>query len=193
MKTVITVFGGASEKIPRHFQDEAYRLGREIADRGWILKNGAGRGRSCMGRTIDGALDAGGRVEGVIIGRFLELLHPRLTEVRIFRHMRDRKRDLLQTNACLVLPGGFGTLDELGEILALKQAGIPQPPVVILNLGGYYDLLLTWFEKRLAGDGFIHPHHMDLYAVVGSAPAALRKVEDLLPRGAHPIKKRRRR
>jgi uncharacterized protein (TIGR00730 family) len=169
-RKIITVFGGSSESIPRAYKDAAYDLGRRIARAGWVLKNGAGKGESCMGRAIDGALDEGGRVEGVIIRRFLPLLHPRLSTVRIYTHMRDRKKDLLRADGCVVLPGGFGTLDELSEILALKQAGVDGAHVILLNLRGYFDDLIRWFIDRLIPEGFLHRHHMELFRV-SSSPA----------------------
>lgn len=179
---MVTVFGGASEHIPEKYKKAAYDLGRRIAKAGWILKNGAGKGASCMGRTIDGALDAGGRAEGIIIKRFLPMLHPRLTRVRIYVHMRDRKKDLLKADACIVMPGGFGTLDELSEILALKQAGVNGPHILLLNVDGFYDDLIRWFVDRPIAEGFLRNEHMELFTVVSTPAEAIAAVKKLAAR-----------
>ena len=175
----MTVFGGSSERIPDVYKGAAYALGRLIAREGWVLKNGAGKGSSCMGRTIDGALDAGGRAEGIIIRRFLPLLHPRLKAVRTYVHMRDRKKDLLRADACVVLPGGFGTLDELSEILALKQAGIDGPHAILLNVAGYFDDLIRWFVDRMIREGFLHRDHMELFWVASTPEEAVSTIRRL--------------
>ena len=74
-KKIVTLFGGSSQRISPSFGQAAEELGRAIAREGWILRTGGGKGRSVMGRTSDGALEAGGRVEGVILSRFHRVRH----------------------------------------------------------------------------------------------------------------------
>jgi uncharacterized protein (TIGR00730 family) len=163
----ITVFGGSSERIPRVYRDEAYELGRLIAARGWILQNGAGRGASCMGRSTDGALDAGGAVRGIIAARFLHLRHPRLNGVRTYRHLKDRKAALIRADAFVALPGGYGTLDEIGEVLTLRQTGFIDRPIVLLNTRGFFGGLLRWLEF-LRRERFVRPSDLRLFRVARS-------------------------
>jgi uncharacterized protein (TIGR00730 family) len=94
--------------------------------------------------------------------------------------MRDRKKDLLRAQACIVLPGGFGTLDELSEILALKQAGVGGPHVILLNLRNYFDYLIEWFVERMIPEGFLRSRHMDVFEVVASPQEAVRAVKKMV-------------
>jgi uncharacterized protein (TIGR00730 family) len=170
---IVTVFGGSSEKIAPSYCRAARELGRLIAERGWTQMNGAGKGASSMGCCTDGGLDAGGRVRGVIASRFRHLQHPRLTGVLSFRHLRDRKKALLKSDAFIILPGGFGTLDEIGEVLTLKQAGFIDRPIVFLNTRGFFNGLLRFLEHT-ARQGFARNRDLRLYRVVRTPREAVR-------------------
>jgi len=172
----VTVFGGSSERIARAYQDAAYELGRLVARRGWVLQNGAGKGRSCMGRNTDGALDAGGEVRGIIAARFLHLRHPRLDGVRTYRHLKERKAALIRADAFIVLPGGYGTLDEIGEVLTLRQTGFIDRPIVLVNTRGFFDGLLRWI-RFLAREGFVRRSDLRIFKVVPTPAGAIRALD----------------
>lgn len=177
----ITIFGGSSERIPKVYRDAAYELGRLIATRGWILQNGAGRGASCMGCSTDGALDAGGVVRGVIAARFLHLRHPRLNGVRTYRHLKDRKAALIRADAFVALPGGYGTLDEISEVLTLRQTGFIDRPLVLLNTRGFFDGLLRWL-RFLRREGFVRPSDLRLLRVSPTPAGAISAIDSALRR-----------
>jgi uncharacterized protein (TIGR00730 family) len=147
-KKVVTLFGGSSRKILPSFGRAAEELGRAIAREGWTLRTGGGKGTSVMGRAADGALEAGGRVEGVILARFHRARHDGLTSMRTVETYPRRKAGLLRNaSAVIAFPGGIGTMDEWFETLAMKQSGFLPLPIVLLNLEGFYDPLLAWLRE----------------------------------------------
>jgi uncharacterized protein (TIGR00730 family) len=157
-KRVVTVFAGSSETADR-YRAAARRLGRALAAAGWTVRTGAGRSPSLMGEVIDGARAAGGRVEGVILDKFLRVKHPALP-TRVVRTMARRKLELVRgARALVVMPGGFGTMDELFEVLVLRQIGEFRGPVIVMNLGGYYDAVRAWM-RRAVRERFIHRRHL---------------------------------
>ena len=90
----------------------------------------------------------------------LELANPRLKEIVVTDTLLDRKDEFMsRSDAFIVLPGGVGSLDELAEIMASNQLGIINKPVGILNTEGYYDHLLSWFNKAVE-EGFISPANL---------------------------------
>jgi hypothetical protein len=172
-KKIVSLFCGSRLGIPKRYQRVAYELGSLIARQGWVLKNGAGKGSSSMGKVTDGLLDSDGKAKGVIIERFLHLRHPRLKDVIILKTLPQRKRELLKADAFVIMPGAFGTLDELSEVLALKQAGFMKKPVVILNAYGFFDDLLRWFKKVIQ-EGFASKKNLKHFKVVSSPQEAIR-------------------
>lgn len=168
----VCVFCGSSEGIPAH-QELAEALGRELGARGGTLVYG---GASCglMGRVADATLAAGGKAHGVIPGFFgaAELEHPGLTVLETVDSMHVRKLRMIElADVFVVLPGGFGTLDELFEVLTLAQLGGHAKPTGFLDVGGYYGPLLGWIDGALR-DGYLKPAHRDLF-LVREDPAAL--------------------
>lgn len=159
----VCVYAGASDHISPAHRAAARALGAAIAGRGWGLVFGAGR-VGLMGEVADGALDAGGSVIGVIPERLqaLELTHPRLTELFVVDSMHARKMMMAQlSDAFIALPGGWGTMEELMEITTWNQLGFQAKPVGVLNVDGYYDLLLAWVAQARAA-GFLSPRDADL-------------------------------
>ncbi len=90
-KKIVTLFGGSSQRIRPSFGRGAEELGRAIAREGWTLRTGGGKGKSVMGRVADGALGAGGRVEGVILERFNRVRHEGLSSMRTVKFTSDLK------------------------------------------------------------------------------------------------------
>ncbi len=114
-----------------------------------------------MGLVADTALSAGGEVIGVIPAALQakEIAHTGLTDLRIVETMHERKALMAElSGAFIALPGGFGTFDELCEILTWTQLGLQRGPCGILNVEGYYDHLLKMFDHAEA-EGFIKPEH----------------------------------
>lgn len=117
-----------------------------------------------MGIVADSCLSEGGRVIGVIPQALAdkEVAHAGLTELRIVRSMHERKSVMAElSDAFLALPGGYGTWEELFEVLTWSQLGIQRKACAILNVEGYYDPLLEMADKALS-DGFLRGVHRDL-------------------------------
>ena len=117
-----------------------------------------------MGIVADACLGEGGRVIGVIPQALAdkEVAHSGLTELRIVKSMHERKFVMAElSDAFLALPGGYGTWEELFEVLTWSQLGIQRKACALLNVEGYYDPLLAMADKALA-DGFLRGVHRDL-------------------------------
>lgn len=143
----LTVFSSSSDAIDPAFFEVASELGREIARRGDTLVYGGGK-IGLMGAMARAATEGGGKVIGVIPRYLVERgLDFSDCELHLTRDLRERKAKMEALgDAFIVLPGGFGTLEELLEILTLKQLHQHQKAIVILNANGFFDPLLELFE-----------------------------------------------
>jgi uncharacterized protein (TIGR00730 family) len=127
-----------------------------------------------MGALADAALGAGGKVIGVIPAALeaKELGHTGLTELRVVKSMHERKATMADlADGFIALPGGWGTLDELFEILTWGRLGLHGKPCGVLNVDGYFDRLLS-FMQHLIDEGFVRPENGTILAV-RATPAAL--------------------
>lgn len=130
----------------------ARALGATLAGRGLDVVYGGGR-VGLMGEVADGALAAGGRVFGVIPQKLVDLEsgHQGLTELFVVDSMHARKMLMAQlSDAFIALPGGFGTLEELFEVVTWAQLGYHHKPVGVLNIAGFYDPLLAFLDHASA-------------------------------------------
>lgn len=160
----ICVYCGSSDRIPDVYLDAARQMGHVLADRGITLVYGAGC-TGLMGVLADAVLERGGEVVGVIPTMFNtpQLVHRNLTSLEVVTDMHTRKARLVElADAFVVLPGGFGTMDELFEILTWAQIGLHQKPIGLLNTQGYFDSLLSWIEYARV-EGFIYEEHRSLF------------------------------
>ena len=160
---------------PARYRRAALLLGKRLAEAGYAVRTGAGDSPSLMGLVVDGARRAGGRVEGVILDLFMRVGHPRL-KTRVETKMSARKKQLVKgTRALIVMPGGFGTLDELFEVLVLQQIRVYRGPVVVLNLDGYYDPVIR-FIRRARRERFLDPKHLEKLRFVRSVAATINAI-----------------
>lgn len=147
----ILVFCGARVGSNPRYGEEAHALGNALAARNWRLVFGGGR-VGLMGRVADGVLEQGGQVLG-IIPEFLmklEVAHPDIQQTILTQTMHQRKQRMLEEcHAVVALPGGFGTFDELFEMLTWRQLGLHRRPVCLLNTEGYFDPLLAFLESAV--------------------------------------------
>jgi uncharacterized protein (TIGR00730 family) len=163
MKTVC-VYCGSSDKMGDDYLLFARQMGSAIAKRGLTLAYGAGC-TGMMGAVADGALEEGGEVVGVIPEMFATptLMHTRLTHLEIVANMHVRKQRLVDiSDAFIAMPGGYGTFEELFEILTWAQIGLHRKPVGLLNSKRYFDPLLTAIEHART-EGFIYAEHRALF------------------------------
>lgn len=162
----ITVFCGAREGNDQGFGEQAKALGKAMATHGITLIYG-GADLGLMGAVANGALDANGKVIGVLPD-FLqtrEIAHQNLTELIIVNSMHERKMKMNElSDGIIALPGGFGTLEELFEILTWVQLGLQNKPIGILNMNGYYDSLIDFIDNMISS-GFLRAIDKELLIV----------------------------
>jgi uncharacterized protein (TIGR00730 family) len=159
----ICVFCGSNAGARPAYRQAAQTVGRLLCRRGIELVYGGGH-VGLMGIVADATLSEGGRVIGVIPQALAdkEVAHVGLTELRIVKSMHERKFVMAElSDAFLALPGGYGTWEELFEVLTWSQLGIQRKACAILNVEGYYDPLLEMADKALS-DGFLRGVHRDL-------------------------------
>ena len=171
----IAVYCASSTQIDQKYFAAAERLAEEMARADKELVFGAGK-MGLMGKLADTMIREGGKLIGVIPEFMIALNwhHPQCTELIVTKDMAERKTVIWQRSDALVaLPGGVGTLDELTEVLSLKQLGIVKQPIVILNTDGYYDGLVALLD-RFIEEQFLAPVYKDMYRVVS-------KPEEVLP------------
>ena len=168
IKSVVVFCGGGSGR-KELFTQEAFRLGKILADNNIQLIYGAG-GSGMMRAVADGALSEDGYVIGATIQSLFGIERPDLStkvaKMEIFQTMYERKVSMTkQADAVCVLPGGLGTLDELFELVVLRQLGISHQPIVVVNTDGYYNTLRQ-FLLEMVGQGFARPSQMALFHFV---------------------------
>jgi uncharacterized protein (TIGR00730 family) len=178
----ICVFCGSQSGTNGGHAETARELGRELARRGLALVYGGGR-VGLMGEVATAALRAGGAVIGVIPQSLSakEIAFGEATELVVVDTMHERKALMAdRSDAFVALPGGFGTCDELFEILTWGQLGIHRKPVAVLNAGGFFDPLLAWADHMTA-EGFLKAKHRELLLVAGTVPELFERLEVYRP------------
>lgn len=156
----ICVFCGSVVGLSVRHAEVAKRLGDALVRRGLGLVFGGGH-IGLMGVLADAVLKKGGEVIGVIPQALVdrELAHSGLTMLHVVHTMHERKAIMSDlSDGFIALSGGYGTLDELFEILTWAQLGIHQKPIGLLNVDGFFDPLLEWVD-RAVDEGFIRPAH----------------------------------
>lgn len=145
----ICVFCGSNLGVKSAYEQAAQKLGKALAQSGIELVYGGGS-VGLMGAIADATLAAGGRVMGVIPEVLMETetVHPDITQLYIVKSLHDRKALMTKlADAFIVLPGGYETVEALCEVLSWSQLNLHQKPLGLLNIDGYYDLLLTFFNQ----------------------------------------------
>ncbi len=162
----ISVFCGSNPGKGHQYADYAAMLGARLAKDKIQLVYGGGK-VGLMGALAQSCLDHGGRVLGVIPGFLLdkEVGFTGLTELIVTKDMHERKRTMLAyCDAVLAMPGGVGTLDELFEMVTWAQLHLHEKPIGILNINGYFDLLLRFID-HMVDEGFLTPPNKRLFLV----------------------------
>ena len=170
----LVVYCASSVGVNPIYNEVAAELGQKMAARNIRLIYGGG-GFGLMGNVADAVLQNGGEVTGVIPNFLadLEVAHSTLTEIHFVETMHERKYRMVQlAKGVITLPGGYGTFDELFEILAWRQLKLYDGPVVIINTNGFYDLVLQQLDRMVA-DGFLKADNRDLLLVAKSVDEAL--------------------
>jgi uncharacterized protein (TIGR00730 family) len=159
----ICVFSGSNLGAQPEYAAAARALGRHLAGRGLrVVYGGAGVG--LMAVMADAALGAGGEVIGVIPQHLVDHEGPLdgLSELRVTSSMHERKATMAElSDGFVALPGGFGTLEEFAEVLTWSQLGLQSKPCGLLDVAGYYDSLLAFFDHAVA-EGFVRAEHREM-------------------------------
>ncbi|CAN1530028.1 COG1611 Predicted Rossmann fold nucleotide-binding protein [Burkholderiaceae bacterium] len=162
----LCVYCGSRPGVDPQHAKAAQALGQWIGSRGGQLVYGGGR-NGLMGITALATRSSGGRVVGVIPSSLVERewANHDCDELLVVETMHERKRIMAErSDAFLALPGGIGTFEEFFEVWTWRQLGYHNKPVGLLNLGGYYDAMLT-FLKGSVREGFMNDGQMELIRV----------------------------
>ena len=162
----VCVFCGSQRGRHPRYVEATRELALALCRRSWGVIYGGGQ-VGLMGTLADAVLECGGEVIGVIPRSLAtkELTHPRATQMHVVENMHQRKALMAQlADAFIALPGGYGTLEELMEVITWAQLGIHHKPIGLLNLCGYYD---PWLEMIHRGveQGFIHPEYLKVFCI----------------------------
>lgn len=166
----ICVYCGSSKGRKPAYAKAARAFGRTLAARGICLVYGGGA-VGMMGELADAVLAAGGKAHGVIPEALQEreLSHEGLTALDVVDSMHARKARMAElADGFVALPGGFGTLEELLEVLTWAQLGFHRNPCGLLNIDGYFDQLVAFLDHQTA-QGFVRDEHRDLLVVAADA------------------------
>jgi hypothetical protein len=171
----VAVYCGSAVGSNPAYLAEARALGAAIADAGLGLVYG-GANIGLMGAVADAALAGGAHAIGVLpevlAGR--EIAHDGLTQFELVSTMHERKARMVElADAFLVLPGGYGTLEELLEVVTWAQLGLHAKPCIVINTAGYWDGLLAFLDSAVAA-GFIKQKNRELLRVAANAHEAVR-------------------
>jgi uncharacterized protein (TIGR00730 family) len=178
----VCVYCGSSDAARPEYLEAAAAMGRVLARRGITVIFGGG-GTGLMGALADAAMEAGGEVIGIIPASFNTpaLAHARLSELRVVASMHERKAAMAEIGeAFIALPGGFGTFEELFEILTWAQIGLHSRPVGVLNALDYFRPLLALIEHARA-EGFIYNEHRALLISESDPEVLISRLEAYLP------------
>jgi uncharacterized protein (TIGR00730 family) len=175
----IAVFCGSSAGSDPIYKKQAFALGELLAKHSISIVYG-GANIGLMGAVADGALSEGGKVTGVIPG-FLkahEIAHQELSELIEVESMHERKLKMNELcDGVIALPGGYGTFEELFEMITWAQLGLHHKPIGLLNINGYYDPLLQMVDRMLH-EGFLKKINADMLLHSSDGPMLLQQMQD---------------
>jgi uncharacterized protein (TIGR00730 family) len=178
MPKLLCVYCSSSDRLDPKYYAATAELGREMVRQGWGLVYGGGK-TGLMGAVARAVKAGGGRVVGVIpeFMKARELAYDEADELVTVVTMRERKLLMeARADAFVALPGGFGTLEEIMEILTLRQLDVVRKPCVFFNQDGFYDDLLRLFDRMLA-EKFFKPSNLDLFRVAATVPEIFAQIE----------------
>jgi len=181
MKTV-GVFCGSSMGTKPAYREAARELGLYLVEYGLDLVYG-GANVGLMKVLSDTVLEMGGKAIGVMPRMLVdkEVAHLNLTEMHIVQSMSERKVLLIKlSDAFVAMPGGFGTLDELAEVITNNQLRLTDKPIGLLNIDGYYDYLLDFFDHGVR-EGFLRAEHRNNIVVEDNVSALMNKLDHYQP------------
>jgi len=159
------------------YTEAARNVARLLVEKGCRIIFGGGK-VGLMGVVADAALAAGGYVNGIAPKVLVEkeVTHRGLSELHVLETIHERKAMMMKlADAFLVLPGGYGTLDELFEVLTLRQLKVHDKPCGLLNVDGFFDGLVAYLDHATA-QGFLLPRYRNMPAVDADPQVLLAKI-----------------
>ncbi len=181
MKSVCVYCGSSTGENPE-YRSRAAELGGVLESQGIALVYGGGS-VGLMGILADSVMTIGGEVIGVI-PRFLkekEVGHDKLTQLILVESMHERKSKMSElADGFIAMPGGFGTLEELAEILTWVQLGLIRKPVGVLNVDYFFDNLILQLDKMVE-QGFLRQQNRDILLVDSNPQSLVARMQDYLP------------
>ncbi|KAK8313571.1 hypothetical protein V6Z12_D01G116200 [Gossypium hirsutum] len=179
----VCVFCGSSSGKRNCYRDAALELGKELVSRRLDLVYGGGS-VGLMGLVSQEVHRGGGHVLGIIPKTLMSkevITGETVGEVKPVTDMHQRKAEMARHSDCFIaLPGGYGTLEELLEVITWAQLGIHDKPVGLINVDGYYNYLLTFLDKAV-DDGFIKPPQRHIVVSAPTATELVQKLEEYVP------------
>ena len=176
----IAVYCGSSNKVHASYLELAFQVGQQLATKGIGVVYGGGN-VGLMKAVADGALNQGGDAIGVIPKSLetLELAHPNLTKLFVTQGMHERKALMAQlADGFIGLPGGYGTMEEIMEVITWTQINIHAKPIGLLNVNGFYDGIVHWVDHATK-EGFIRPAHRELLCCHSSLDILLEQMSQI--------------
>lgn len=177
----VCVYCGAAGDVNEAYRQAANDLGKLIGENEFGLVYGGGR-LGLMGIVADAALEAKAHVVGYIPYHLddREGAHAGLSELHIVDSMHTRKMNMVtKASAFVVLPGGFGTLDELFEVITWRQLNLHENPIIVLNINNYWEPLKA-IINNVADENFCKPHHREIVQFADTPQDVIDLLKDLL-------------
>jgi len=181
----ICVFCGSSVGRRENYIKKAHELGQLIANKNMALVYGGGN-IGVMREIADSCLKHGGKVIGVMPRLIVdkEIAHKQITELHIVESMHERKAMMAElSDAFIAMPGGFGTMDEIFEIMTWNQLEIIDKPTGLLNVDGYFDHLIAFIDNAV-NEKFVREEHNRNLIVETDANNLIKKLEGFVPQKA---------
>jgi hypothetical protein len=179
-RETVCVYCGASNNVDQRYKDAATKLGTLLGQNEFNMVYGGGH-HGLMGAAADAALENGSEVIGIIPSHLkdLEKVHKgKLAKLFVVETMHERKQLMVDySDAFVILPGGLGTMDEFFEIFTWWQLGMHDKPIIICNVDGYWDLLITLIDKLIA-EGFCPANNKDFLIILDSVDGIIEALEN---------------
>ena len=176
----LCVFCGSADHLDPEYYSAAREMGDLLAKKKISLVYGGGR-TGMMGALAEGCMQSGGEVIGVVpvgLDNAKLVYTTELARTEITENIQIRKARMMElSDGFIALPGGYGTLDELFEVLTWSQIGLHHKPTGLLNTNGYFDDLLNWIQRAFS-DHFIFKEHLGLFVVDATPAGLLEKMEN---------------
>lgn len=175
----VCVFCGSSPSVDKIYLDQTWELGKILAEASIEVNYGCGA-FGLMGSLANAMLHYHGKITGIIPAFMVEYgwSNPKISETIVTHDMRERKKLMIaDVDAIIALPGGIGTLEEVMEVITLKQLGQFFKPIILLNTNGFYNHLTAFLDEMIRQE-FLRDSHKNIWTVVNSPTEVIAAIEN---------------